>query len=247
MSDPAIILILFGTGCLAGIINVLAGGGSTLSLPVLILLGVDANVANGTNRVAIVLQNVVATGSFVRNKQSQLAKSFMFGLWALPGAVIGAFAATRIADIWFERIVGVLLIAIVISMILPTETRANLSGPQTSKWIAPVLFGIGVYGGFIQMGVGFLFMAAFFHLLRLDLVTVTVHKVTIILLYSVPTLCIFALSGNVDWVLGLALGAGNASGAYVAVRLAVRRGENVIRYMLILAAMVMALRILGIL
>ena len=246
MPEPVVILILFCTGFLAGAINVLAGGGSILSLPVLILLGVDAGVANGTNRVAIVIQNVSATWSFVQDKQSRLAESAVLAIWALPGAVMGALAATRVTDVWLERVVGVVLIAVVISMAMKRRPRDIAVPSKTSKWIGPALFGIGFYGGFIQVGVGFLFMAAFFHLLRLDLVATTVHKVTVILLYSVPALLVFALSGNVDWALGLVLGAGNASGALVAARLAVRRGESVIRYVLMVAAVVMALRILGV-
>ena len=239
--------ILFGVGLLAGTINVMAGGGSTLTLPTLIFLGLDAATANGTNRVAIALQNIFATLSFRQEKVSRFRQSLTFALWAMPGAIVGAIVAVRISDAWFQRILGIVMIVIVISMMIPRkrDKETTLEGIK-SWWIYPVLFGIGFYGGFIQMGVGFLFMAAFYHLLRMNLVFVNMHKVVVILLYTGPTLLVFAWTGHVDWVLGLCLAAGNALGAWWAAKLAVRKGEKLIRYVLIVAVLIMAAKILGV-
>ncbi len=247
MPELAHFLILFGVGLLAGTINVMAGGGSTLTLPTLIFLGLDAATANGTNRVAIALQNIFATLSFRQEKVSRFRQSLTFALWAMPGAIAGAIVAVRISDAWFQRILGIVMIVIVISMMLPRRGGKETT-PEGIKswWVYPALFGIGFYGGFIQMGVGFLFMAAFYHLLRMNLVFVNMHKVVVILLYTGPTLLVFALSGNVDWALGLSLAAGNALGAWWAAKLAVRKGEKFIRYVLIVAVLIMAAKILGV-
>ena len=240
-------LLLFGVGLVAGVINVTAGGGSSLTLPTLIFLGLDGATANGTNRVAIFMQNIFATLSFRQEKISRFSQSALFAAFALPGAVIGAMAAVRISDAWFQRILGIVLIGVVISMLLPRPGGKETT-PEGVKswWIYPALFGIGFYGGFIQVGVGFLFMAAFYHLLKMNLVFVNMHKVTVILLYTIPTLLVFAWSGNVDWGLGLSLAVGNALGGWWAARLAVRRGEKVIRYVLIVAVLIMAAKILGV-
>lgn len=240
-------LILFGVGLLAGTINVMAGGGSALTLPTLIFLGLDAATANGTNRVAIVLQNIFATLSFRQEKVSRFRQSLTFALWAMPGAVAGALVAVQISDVWFQRILGIVMVGVVLSMMIPRRDIVETT-PEglRSWWIYPVLFGIGFYGGFIQMGVGFLFMAAFYHLLKMNLVFVNLHKVVVILLYSGPTLLIFALTDHVDWTLGLSLAAGNALGAWWGVKLAVRRGEKLIRYVLIVAVLIMAAKILGV-
>ena len=239
------ILILFVAGLFAGAINVMAGGGSTLTLPVLLFLGLDAGEANGTNRVAITVQNVSANASFWRDGAMRFRESLTYAMWTLPGAVIGAFAALNISDAWFERILGVLMIGIVASMLVPRGDMEPRPGKRRLRWMQVSLFGIGFYGGFIQMGVGFLFMATFYHLARMNLVHVTVHKVAVILVYTVPTLLIFALTGHVDWLLGAALASGNASGALVAARLAVRRGEKIIRRVLVVAVLIMAAKVLG--
>jgi len=247
MPDPLQSLILFGVGALAGVINVMAGGGSTLTLPALIFLGLDGVTANGTNRVAIVVQDVFATLSFRREKVSRFRQSLLFAVSALPGAVLGAVVAVRLSDAWFQRILGILMVGIVISMLLPrSEAKGTTPEGIRSAWIYPALFGIGFYGGFIQVGVGFLFMAAFYHLLKMNLVYVNMHKALVILLYTIPALAIFAWNGHVDWALGLSLAAGNALGGWWAARLAVRRGDRVIRYVLVVAVLIMAAKILGV-
>jgi uncharacterized membrane protein YfcA len=246
MPEFAPFLILFGVGLVAGMINIMAGGGSTLTLPTLIFLGLDAATANGTNRVAIVLQNVFATWSFRRENVSRFRQSLTFALWTIPGAIAGAVAAVQVGDEWFRRILGIVMIGVVISMLLPQKEASDLSKDGVhSWWIYPSLFGIGFYGGFIQVGVGFLIMAAFYHLLRLNLVFVNMHKVLVVLVYTIPALLIFAMTDHVDWVLGFGLAAGNSLGGWWAAKLSVRRGEQVIRYVLIVAVLIMAAKILG--
>lgn len=246
MPDVLDIGILFGTGLLAGVINVMAGGGSSLTLPMLLLVGLDGATANGTNRVAIALQNVSAALSFRREKVSRLAQSATLALWTLPGAVAGAIVAVQISDEWFRRILGIVLVGVVISMLIPRGTKAATTAEGTSsKWIYPALLAIGFYGGFIQVGVGILLMASLYHILRIDLVLVNTHKVVIVLLYTLPALAIFAWTGHVAWALGLCLAAGNALGGWWAARWAVRRGERVVRGVLIVAVLILAAKVLG--
>ena len=240
------LLILFGTGCVAGFINVMAGGGSSLTLPALIFLGLDGPTANGTNRVALFVQNIMGVWSFRREKVSRLALSLKLAMWTLPGAIVGAVVAVRISDEWFQRILGIVLIGVVISMMIPRSSKHETT-PEgiSSKWVYPAMLLIGFYGGFIQLGVGFLMMAALYHLLRIDLVFTNMHKLTIVLIYTIPVLLIFAITGKVDWLLGGALAVGNGTGAFIAARVAVRRGDRVIRYVLIIAIIIIAAKMLG--
>ena len=225
--------------------NVMAGGGSAISLAVLLFLGLDGATANGTNRIAILVQNLAAALSFRREKVDRFRQGLVFAAWALPGAIAGAVVAVRISDTWFQRLLGVVMVGIVISMLLPRPDRETTPEGRRSRWIYPALFAIGFYGGFIQVGVGFLLMAAFYHLLRMNLVFVNVHKVTVVLIYTVPALAVFAAGGHVAWGLGLSLAAGNAVGGWWAARLAVRRGERIIRIVLMIAILVVAAHLLG--
>jgi uncharacterized membrane protein YfcA len=241
------LLLLFGVGSIAGFINVNAGGGSSITLPTLIFMGLDGALANGTNRIAIFIQNIFAVASFRKNERHQFKTSSELSLFTLPGAILGALLASKISSLLFERILGGVLIFIVLSLLFSRsyKERSAGEGDQKSWWIYPALLGIGFYGGFLQIGVGFLFMAALYHLLRVDLITVNMHKVFIILIYTLPALLIFAWTGNVNWKYGLALAAGNALGGWWGAHAAVRGGERVIRIILAVAISIMALKLFG--
>jgi len=241
------LILLFVVGCIAGFINVNAGGGSSLTLPALIFMGLEGSLANGTNRVAIFIQNIFAVASFRQQKVHQFRRSSQLSLLTLPGAVIGALVASRISDLLFQRIVGGVLIFIVVSMFISRSYGEKEGGlGEKAHWlIYPALIGIGFYGGFLQIGVGFLFMAALYHFLRVDLVTVNMHKVFIIFIYTLPALVVFAWTGNVNWKYGLVLAAGNSFGAWWGAKAAVKGGERVIRIILAVAITIMALKLFG--
>lgn len=245
------VLVLFGVGTIAGFMNVMAGGGSSLTIPALILfMGLEGAMANGTNRVAVALQNVFAILSFRKREVHDFKNSFQLSVFTLPGAIAGAFFANITPNAWFKRILAIVLFVIVCSMLL-SPSQKNESQKTTARgrktwFIYPVMLGIGCYGGFIQIGVGFLFMAALYHILRLDLVYVNMHKVSIILVYTVPALLIFMWYGNVNWEYGLCLAAGNAFGAWWGAHFAIKGGEKVIRYILALAILIMSAKLLGI-
>ncbi|HYW04862.1 MAG TPA: sulfite exporter TauE/SafE family protein [Gammaproteobacteria bacterium] len=237
--------LLFGTGTAAGIINVLAGGGSMLSVPVLIFLGVDPLTANGTNRVAIAVQNATAVYGFRRHERGSFPTSMKLALAALPGSLVGAWLASHMNNSAFQQVLSVVLVLSVIALFLPSPRSTEGGGPGGWRRVLvyPVMFGIGLYGGFIQIGVGFIFMAGLQRLLRIGLVRVNVHKVFIILIYTLPALGIFLWRGQVDWLLGLTLAAGNAAGAWIATRLAIRGGDRWIRVVVAIAVVLMAAKL----
>ncbi len=240
------LIILFGVGVIAGVINIMAGGGSSLTLPALIFLGLDGATANGTNRVGILIQSIVATLSFRKEKITGLNLGLRLAAFTIPGAILGALLAVRMTDKWFEIILGIIMIGVIISMLIP-QSKNLVTTPEGQKtWlIYPVMFGIGFYGGFIQVGVGFLIMAALYHLMRMNLVFVNMHKVFITLIFTIPALLIFVWTDNVDWILGFALATGNGVGGWWAARISVRGGEKVIRYVMIIAIFIIALKLFG--
>lgn len=240
------ILILFAVGSLAGFMNVMAGGGSSITLPVLIFLGLDATTANGTNRIAIIIQNISAVYSFKQEDYYEFKESLKLSLFALPGSVIGAIVAVRIDDELFKSILAVVMILIVITMIIPRKKNVSNSVVSKGRRIAlyASMVGIGFYGGFIQVGVGFILMASLHYLSRLNLVYVNMHKVFIVLIYTAPALIVFIISGNINWFLGLSLACGNAVGGWWAAKASVKKGEKIVRFVLIGAILIMALKLL---
>lgn len=243
---PESIIILFLVGIIAGFLNVTAGGGSTLTLPTLILLGLDSSMANGTNRIAILIQNISAVYSFKKEKYQELKTSFLLGMFTLPGAVAGALIAVKLDDELFQKILAIIMIGVILSMFFP-QGKSNTTGEsKISAVTAASLFGIGFYGGFIQVGVGFLIMASLKYLMKLNLVLVNMHKVLIVLIYTIPVLVIFIMTNNVNWFFGLSLAAGNAIGGWWGAKISVKKGERFIKIILVIAILIMALKLLEI-
>ena len=239
-------ILLFVIGSAAGFLNVFAGGGSSLTLPALIFLGLDASVANGTNRIAILVQNLSAVHSFKQEKFFESKLSVKLALLTLPGAIVGAVAAVKISDETFETILGTVMIGVIISLLIPMPKQDDVSSRTKLKTIPMYLsmFVIGFYGAFIQVGVGFLLMAALHYLLKLDLVRVNMHKVFIVLIFTVPALILFILTNNINWQMAISLSLGNAVGAWWSAKISVRKGEKFIKMILIIAVLIMALKLL---
>ena len=248
MSDVTSVILLFVVAFISGFINVGAGGGSSLTLPMLIFLGLNPSLANGTNRVGVIMQNIAAIYSFKRSKYSQFKLSLKLSLLTLPGAIAGAFLAVKLNDELFQKILGIVMIGIIISMFLP-KAKNTKEGESSQKISWPVyisMFGIGFYGGFLQVGVGFMIMASLQHLMKLNLIYVNMHKVFIVLVFTLPALLIFALTGNVNWFWGVMLGLGNAAGGWWSAKLSVKKGEKLIKIVLVIAILIMALKLLNV-
>ncbi len=240
-----VLTLLFVLGALAAVLNVFAGGGSMLTLPALIFVGLDPTVANGTNRVSIALQNLAATGGFSRWHGAELGESFKLALLTLPGAILGAWLGARISDTLFRYVLIGVLVLSTMTLFLPAR-RLGAGAPSAQRrWlIYPAMLATGLYGGFIQVGVGFLFMAALRGILKLDLVRVNVYKVFIVFLYTLPALAIFIALDKVAWGDGLALGAGGMVGALLATRLHLRGGERWVKVVLAIAILLMSAKLL---
>ena len=241
------VLLLFGTGIAAGFLNTVAFGGSLLALPVLIFLGLPTAVANGTNRIAIFCQNFSAIMGFRRKGVSDFSYSILLAIPAVIGAVIGATIAVDIKDAVFNLILAVVMITmLVLTLINPTERlKDRIESKDTrSKIIAmAVFFFIGIYGGFIQAGVGLLVITALRLLTGIDLVRTNAIKVFVIFFYTVVALGIFIIKDKVNWYLGPTLAIGNACGAWLGSHWAVEKGDKWIKVVLIVAVLAFAIRL----
>ena len=252
MTHTVYVALLFGLGVIAGFQNVMAGGGSLLTLPMMIFMmqanpdyaGHVGRIANGTNRVAILIQSIFAVAAFRKEGQSDFRMSLKLGALTLPGAVLGAFFAGRIADASFQRILGLVVISVVLLMIQKKKLTQAATAKAYTKLGYLAMFGVGFFGGFIQAGVGFLMIAVLHGLMSLDLIKTNMHKVFITLVYTVPALVVFALDGNVVWWIGLVLAAGNALGAWLGVHFAIKKGEKFIRVVLFIAMLGMAVKLI---
>lgn len=238
-------LLLFAAGTGAGFVNAVAGGGSAITIPILIEI-VGGSVANGTNRVAVLLANAVSTVTFHRGGAVPWPRVRRLVVPTVAGAAAGAWVASQISPEVMQRVFGVVIAGVALSVALkPARWVRQREEALNEPWRTIVFLAIGFYGGFVQAGVGFLLLAGLVLGGGLDLVRGNAAKVAIISAYSLVALLIFVGADQVDLRVGLVMGAGNVTGALTATRLALREGATAwIRWVLVVAAAVAALRML---
>ena len=240
-------LALLGVGVVSGALNVLAGGGSFLSLPLLIFLGLPPSVANGTNRIAILVQNIGAVWRFRRHGLVDGSWIAMAAVPAAAGALLGTWAAIEIGEELFRRVLAALMVAATLWILWDPIARretveANVAGGGRRVALAAAFFGVGIYGGFVQAGIGFLLVAVATWA-GLDLVRGNALKVLVVLGLTPLSLAIFAWSGRVDWVAGLPLAGGHLIGALAGVRLTILKGHAWIKRFVTVTVIAFAIKL----
>ncbi len=245
-----IYLLVIAAGFGAGFINTLAGSGSLITLPLLIFLGLPANVANGTNRVAILMQTVVAVGKFRSDKALNVRKGLLLAVPAIVGGVIGAQIAVNLNEHVMRQVIGGLMV-VMLFVVLIRPKRWLVGRPEMMdrnpgwiQWI--VFFGIGLYGGFIQAGVGIFLLAGLVLGAGFELVRANAVKNLIVMCFTLFALIVFIINDQVVWLVGIVLALGNMLGAWVAARLAVQKGAGFVRWILIAVIVVSAFSLLGV-
>ena len=241
-----ILLILIGF--IAGIINTIAGGGSLLTLPMLIFLGLPPSIANGTNRIAILIQNFFSTAGFKSKGINTFPFSIWMGISALFGAIIGAYlGAIYFKGDIFNKILAVVMVLVVLYMIFKPKTKTKIDYERIEGkyfWFLIIaFFFIGIYGGFIQAGTGIFIILALNGIGKISLVKSNAIKAIVVIIYTLSSLAIYAYNDKINYSIGLTLAIGNSAGAWLASRYSVDKGENLVRWFLIIMVSIMAVKL----
>jgi uncharacterized membrane protein YfcA len=230
----------------AAFLNTVGGGGSLFSVPILTFLGLPITSANATSRVAILFQNIFAVGGF-RSKGIDLPwpYSLYLGLSSLGGGLIGAILASHIADEIFNKIfVGVMILSVFLILYDPFKSkgaeRMDFKSQLTGVFF---FFFIGIYGGFVQAGIGFMVIAVLSLVNNLNLVKSNYVKVFAAIIYTAVSVAVFAYEGKIFWITGLTLAIGHAFGGWYASRWSVDKGEVWIKRIMIVSILAMAVKL----
>jgi uncharacterized membrane protein YfcA len=240
--------LLLTAGLLAGFVNTLAGGGSLLTIPLLMLLGLPAQDANATNRVGVFLHSLAGGEAFDRHGQLDRRAAVALIPPGLAGAVAGAVAASRLPAAVLEPVLLGGLTLIALTLLWKPEALAPAEGSVPRGLgerpaAALALFGVGFWGGFLQAGVGIFLLASFSGLLRYDLVRANALKVVMVASFTGVSLLVFIAADQIAWLPGLILAAGSVVGARLAVGFAVTTRHEILRrviFGLVLVALIAA-------
>ena len=233
---PFELIILLIVGIVSGFLNVMAGGGSMLTVPLMIFMGIPGHIANGTNRIGILVQNITAVTAFYKKGFANFKLSLSLAAFTIPGAIAGAYLASNIEGKDFNRLLVVLM---VIVMIMMATGNSKASAKSIEKISHGRLIGghilmtaAGFWGGLIQIGVGFILMPIMHRVMGMDLVTTNSHKVFITLVFSIAALLVFNAQLELLWSAGIALAIGNSIGGWFATHFQIKQGVEAIKWVL---------------
>jgi len=247
--SPTAIAILITAGFVVGVINTFAGSGSAITYSLFMLMGIPAGEANGTLRLGVVMQTLAASFNFFKGNILELRKGLILGIPTVIGSFTGAQIAVNLDKNIFEIIVGFAVIVMLITVFFKPDKwikgQANKIKPKPTYLQILIFFLIGIYGGFIHIGVGIFLLAGLVLNAGYDLVKANALKVFIVLLYSPIALIVYIMNDQVWFLIGGIAAIGNLAGGIVASKFALKRGAGAIRIILIVVLTLFAAKLFG--
>jgi len=239
-----VISLLLFAGFMVGFINTIAGSGTVITYSLFMMLGLPANVANGTIRLGVVMQTLVAGLNFRKHQKLDFKKGLKLAIPVIIGSVIGAQIAASIDENIFRKILaGVLFIMLIFLFADPKrwlKDQLHLINRKPDLLQISIFFGIGLYGGFIHIGVGIILLSAIVLNAGYDLVKANAIKIMIVFLYSPFALAVFMLNSQVNYEVGLIAAIGNVAGGIVGSNLAISKGSGFVRWILVAVILLFA-------
>lgn len=240
-------IFIVGAGIFAGFLNVVAGGGSLITLPLLIFLGLPPTIANGTNRIAILAQNSFSVAKFNQKGISSYPYSIYLGISALIGSTIGALLVVDIDEELFKRILSVVMVCVAVLILFNTKAAEIAKGEKmefkNQMWGVISFFFIGIYGGFLHAGIGFIIILALTKINGFSLVKTNSIKVTVALVYTIAAVGVFIYKDAINWKYALVLAAGNSLGGYLGTVFSVNKGDKWIKGILLVTILALAVKL----
>jgi uncharacterized membrane protein YfcA len=249
MLDWYLYPLMIIAGFAAGFINTLAGSGSIVTLPLLVYLGLPANMANATNRINVIFQNIAGAITFHRGRMLDLRAVAILGTPAVVGSILGAMIAVSLDERTMRTVIGIAMVMMAVLLLFKSDrwiTEHVMTGLGKPKWWhIPLMFVIGIYAGFIQLGVGVFILITLVMGIGFDTRHANAVKVGIILVVNLAAMIVFQGNNQINWVLGLIIASGSMLGAWVAARYAIHWNPEWIYRLLIVVVILTAMDLLG--
>jgi len=247
-SWQAIVLLILA-GFMVGIINTLAGSGTIISYSLFMLFGLNAQFANGTIRLGVIMQTLASTLTFKRQGVLEIKKGIIFGIPITLGSIVGAQIAVSISYVYFEKILAAVMLSMLFFIFYNPmrwiQGKKSLTEKKPNFWQMLLYFVIGAYGGFVHIGVGIFLLAALVLNGGYDLVRANALKNFVVFMYSPFALAVYIYSGQIHYAMGLISAIGNVFGGIVASQFAVNKGATFIRWFLVVIIIVYSAKLLG--
>jgi uncharacterized protein len=239
--------LLFCIGIVVSLVNSISGGGSILSLPILIFLGLPSAIANGTNRIGVLMGSLGSLIGFRAHGKFLPRITWQVGWPAALGAIVGSLFAVKLPDRIFNPILAVVILFVVFMTLRGHGVKTALEGEplmQTGLLAFCTYAAIGFYGGFIQAGSGLIMIFAFSRMSNLDIFRINALKVSNTILFISVSLITFWVAGKINWPMALALGLGNFMGGWLGSHWQIHKGAEWINRFLLFTGLAIALKLI---
>ena len=227
--------------------NTIAGGGSFLTLPALMLFGLDPRVANATNRIAVLFSSGAATATFYKHGHLDWGLANRLTWPTLLGVPAGALLAVHLPSDAFEPVFGAIFLVMAVVLIRDPKKiiEEQPERAEPNRWVSVIFFGIGIYVGFIQAGMGILVLLAMSLMTSGDLVKTNAVKNWVAFAVTLAATLVFAYYGLIQWIPGLVMALGNVLGGFVGAKLAIKKGNRLIFGFLIVVMIATGIKLVG--
>jgi len=240
-----VIVALIG-GFAAGCINLLAGNGSTITLTILTeVMGLPPNVANGTNRIGVLSNSIAGLAAFSQKGKWELSGTYGFITACFSGGLLGIYLATIVSDEQFRDVFKFMMVFMLFVVLFKPDRwiREAVTTRSISPFIAyPIYFFIGVYGGFIQMGMGIFFLVVMVFFARYNVIKANMAKMVIVTGFTIVSLIAFSWKGYLEWQYGIVLAIGQGLGAWFMAHFAAKSQKaGLLAYWMLVIGMILGL------
>jgi uncharacterized membrane protein YfcA len=245
-----ILFIVLIAGFVAGFINTFAGSGTAINYFLFNMLGMPMSTANGTVRLGVIMQSVANSIQFYKKDKLDIVKGLFISIPVTIGSILGAEIAINLDRDIFDKVNGIVMLFMLFLLFYNPDRwiqgKRTISSKKAHYWHLVIYFIIGIYGGFVHIGVGIFLMMAFVWISGYDLVKAAALKMFVVLVYTPFVFVVFILNHQVEYLIGFVTGVGNLFGGMLAAGLAIKWGPGFIRWLLVIVLSVFSLKLFGI-
>lgn len=239
-----LIVLLFMVAAVAGFIDAIAGGGGLITIPALLMTGIPPALALGTNKLQACGGSFSASLYFIRQKAVDLKSVWLLILMTFVGAMCGTLLIQQINAEIIKKLIPFLVLAIGLYFLF-TPKLGEQDRKQRISYAGFAFtagFAIGFYDGFFGPGTGSLFSLAFITLLGFNLAKGTAHAKVLNFTSNIASLIFFLIGGQILWVVGLAMMAGQIIGAHLGAKMVLTKGKAIIRPLVVIMSLMMTVK-----
>ncbi len=223
--------LLFFSGLCAGFIDSIAGGGGLISVPVLLSIGMPPQIALGTNKLQSSFGSFSASWYYIKKGEANLKETGEGIIFTFIGAATGSWFIQQLNPEIIRHIIPFMLLIVFLYMLLSKKSGYNSHQAIISKKIFYICAGLilGFYDGFFGPGTGSFWTAAFIIFLGFDMTKAAGSTRIMNFTSNIVALSVFIIGNKIIYSAGLCMASGQAIGAFLGSRLAVKRGTKFIK------------------